>query len=29
LRKLTALCWVLGLSLRGVCAVFAAFPAGR
>ncbi|MGD8749909.1 MAG: transposase [Anaerolineales bacterium] len=25
LRKLTALCWVLGLSLRGVCAVFAAF----
>lgn len=25
LRKLAALCWVLGLSLRGVCSVFEAF----
>ena len=25
LRKLAALCWVLGLSLRGVCSVFGAF----
>ena len=28
LRKLAALCWVLGLSFRGVAAVFAVFGVG-